>query len=127
MRFKLGKNTIKKGAPLDPFQSSANTRAVSFQFLFFVHNKSPNSMSVKEPVDEFSKQTRIVVIGALSLSTGIAYSSCATYLFVLNDKTNSIAVPLQFALLVLYALLFTLLVFAVITIWDESYSVLAVF
>jgi hypothetical protein len=72
--------------------------------------------------DRFSQQVRTVIVGALALGLGLAYNTCIGFGFVLHDKTETVSVYQQFLSLVLYALLFTLVVFAVLTIWDQEYS-----
>lgn len=63
----------------------------------------------------------------MALGLGLAFSAPITYMFVLHDKTETISVPLQTALLILHALLFALLAFAFVTIWDSDYSVVSPF
>ena len=84
-------------------------------------------MSDVSKSDKFSQQARAAVIGALALGLGLSYSSCAQYLFVLHDQTQTISVLLQFSLLLLFALLFTLLLFAVLTLWDTDATIVRVF
>jgi hypothetical protein len=72
--------------------------------------------------DQFSLQVRNVILGALSLGMGLSYSACLSYIFVLHDKTASISVLQQFGLLVLGALVLSLFVFAMITVWPPDYS-----
>jgi hypothetical protein len=84
-------------------------------------------MSLVTKPDKFSQQVRALVVGALALGLGLAFSAPMSYMFVLHDKTETIPVALQTLLLVLYALLFFLLACAVVTIWDSDYSLVRVF
>lgn len=84
-------------------------------------------MSAVAKPDKFSQQVRALVVGSLALGLGLAFSAPLSYVFVLHDKTETISVYLQTALLVLYALLFFLLACAVVTIWDSDYSLVRVF
>jgi hypothetical protein len=77
----------------------------------------------KDKADPFSLQVRNVVVGALALGMGLGYNACFSYVFVLHDRTGSLAVMQQFGLLVLGALLFTLFLFALLTYWSPDYSI----
>lgn len=73
--------------------------------------------------DKFSQQVRNAVVGALALGLGLAFSACFAYAFVLHDKTETISVTLQFALLVLYSVVFTLLLCVVLALWNPDYTI----